>query len=166
MGEVTGQGDERSWRSADSAGAIYGTVAAMAVIAGSARKTGTREVLVLTVGTLFVFWVTHVYADALEHHLRHARRLDHRAIRAAMGAEWPLITGPAPSLVCLALGALGLFKHEFTIRLALWVGVTQLFCWGIAFARRQRWNWPVAMTAGVANALCGVAIVLLELLVH
>ena len=153
-------------RASDSAGAIYGTIVAMAMIAAGAHGTGVDRLLVVTVATLCVFWIAHVYATALEHHLRAARRLDWAAIKRAMAEEWPLVTGPLPCLVVLFLGALGIFEQQTTIRLALWIGVVQLVGWGVMFARRQQWGWLTAVTAGIVNAICGVAIVVLEVLIH
>ncbi|WP_433158346.1 hypothetical protein [Kribbella sp. CA-247076] len=153
-------------RSSDSAGAIYGTIVAMAMIAAGAHGTGLGRLLLVTLATLCVFWIAHVYAAALEHHLRAAQRLDWAAIRRAMAEEWPLVTGPLPCLAVLALGALGLLGETVTIRLALWIGILQLLGWGITFARRQRWSWPTALTAGLVNTACGIAIVVLEVLIH
>jgi hypothetical protein len=153
-------------RSPDTAGAIYGTIAAMAVIAGSARDPAHGRVLVLTVATLAVFWLAHVYAHALAHHLRGTRRLDCPAISAAMVEERALLEGALPLLVLLASGWIGLLDERFAVTLALWAGVVQLVVWGVAYARRQRWAWPMAATAGVVNGAFGLVIVALEVLVH
>jgi hypothetical protein len=156
------------WRAfaPDTAGAIYGTIAAMAVIAGSAADPSHAKPLSLTVATLFVFWLAHVYAQALSHHLRGARRLEWSAVRTAMAEERPLLEGPLPLLAVLALGAVGVLDGHLSIRLALWLGVAQLVAWGVLYARRQRWGWATAVTAGVVNGVFGLLIVLLEVVVH
>ena len=102
-----------------TAGAIYGTIAAMAVIAGTAADPSHAKPLSLTVATLFVFWLAHVYAQALSHHLRGARRLEWSVVREAMVEERPLLEGPLPLLVVLALGALEVIDNHLAIRLAL-----------------------------------------------
>ena len=158
--------DERRADPSDSAGAIYGTIAAMAVIASGAQDADIGRLLVVTVGTLCVFWLAHVYADALSHHLRGAHHLDVAAIRGAMVREWPLISGPVPMLVVLALGAFDVIAPATSIRLALWVGVLQLLGWGFAYARRRDWGWSVAFTAGALNAAFGLLIVGLEVIIH
>jgi hypothetical protein len=150
----------------DTAGAIYGTIAAMAVIAGAARHPSHGRVLALTVATLVVFWLAHVYAHALAHHLRGAKRLDWPVIRAAMAEERTMLEAPALLLLVLALGGVGLLDGHLAVRLALWTGVAQLVAWGIAYARRQRWGWPTAVTAGVVNGTFGHLIVVLEVLIH
>src|SRR4029450_8592044 len=100
------------WRmfAPDTAGAIYGTIAAMAVIAGTARDPARAEALWLTVAPLFVFWLAHVYAQPLSHHLRGERRPGWGAVLTAMDEERPLLEGPVPLLVLLALGELGVLE--------------------------------------------------------
>ena len=150
MAEATARDSRwRAFRAPDTAGAIYGTIAAMAVIAGAARDPSHGRVLALTVATLVVFWLAHVYAHALAHHLRGAKRLD-----------WPVITA------ALALGGTGLLDAHLAVRLALWAGVAQLVAWGVAYARRQHWGWPTALTAGAVNGTFGLLIVALEVLIH
>ena len=150
----------------DTAGAIYGTIAAMAVIAGTASSDSHAKPLSLTVATLAVFWLAHVYAQALSHHLRGARRLEWSVVREAMVEVRPLLEGPLPLLVVLALGAFQAIDNHLAIRLALWLGVAQLLTWGVLYARRQRWSWPTAITAGVVNSLFGLLIVILEVVIH
>ena len=154
------------FRAPESAGAIYGTIAAMAVIAGTAKSSEHGEALGLTIATLLVFWLAHVYAHALAHHLRGARRLDWSVVRAAMAEEWSLLQGPVPLLVLLTLGELGVVRERQAVRLALWLGVVELVTWGVLYARRQRWSWVTALTAGAVNGLFGLVIVVLEVVVH
>lgn len=157
---------QRTGRASASAGAIYGTIASMAVVAGGAKYTAVGRLLLVTVMTLAIFWLAHVYANTLAHHLNVAEGLDWRAVRRAMAEEWPLVTGPLPALALLALGAFDVVPDRRAIGLMLWCGVAQLLGWGIAFARRQRWGWPVALTAGAVNATFGIVIVILEVLIH
>jgi hypothetical protein len=118
------------------------------------------------VATLFVFWLAHVYAQALSHHLRGAKRLDWSVVTRAMVEERPLLEGPLPILAVVALGTFGVLELRQSIRLALWLGVVELVSWGILYARRQRWSWPTALTAGAINGCFGLAIVILEVAVH
>ena len=156
------------WRvfAPDTAGAIYGTIAAMAVIAGAARDPYHGKALGLTVATLLVFWLAHVYAQTLSHHLRGERAPGWGAMVEAMAEERPLLEGPVPLLVVLGLGELGLLEGHLAVRLALWLGVTELVLWGILYSRRQHWNWLTSLTAGAVNGLFGLLIVVLEVIVH
>jgi hypothetical protein len=169
MTETTGAAQRRRWtlfRGPDDAGAIYGTLAAMAVIAGAAGSKAHGPVLALTIATLAVFWLAHVYAAALAHHLQAARRLHWPIIRAAMVEESSLLKGPVPMLVLLAIARVGLIDELLARRLALWAGVAQLVGWGVAYAHHQRWGWPTAVVAGLVNGAFGLIIVVLEVLIH
>jgi hypothetical protein len=166
MSEATARPSRWKLLAPDTAGAIYGTIAAMAVIAGAAGSSSHAKPLSLAVATLFVFWLAHVYAQTLSHHLRGAKRLEWEAVKTAMAEERPLLEGPLPLLALLALGATGVLEERTAIRLALWLGVVELLVWGILYARRQQWSWFAAVVAGVVNGLLGLLIVILEVVVH
>ena len=89
----------------------------MAVIAGTAADPGHGKALWLTLATLAVFWLAHVYAQTLSHHLKGAKRLEWPAVKAAMVEEQPLLEGPVPMLVVLALGTGGLIDQDLAWRL-------------------------------------------------
>lgn len=157
---------QESHRTSDSAGAIYGTIVAMATIAAGAHSANIDRLVLITFANLFIFWVAHVYAATLSHHLRASRWLDWGAIKLAMAEEWPLVTGPLPCMIVLALGSLDVLADKNAVRIALWIGVVQLLGWGISFARRRQWGWTASLISGAVNALCGLGIVALEVLIH
>jgi hypothetical protein len=150
----------------DSAGAIYGSMAAAAVIAASGRHLPPGRVLALTLITLLTFWLAHVYAQVLAHHLRGATRPRWDIVVAAMVEEWPMVAAPVPAMAVLLLGAVGLLDEHRAVNLALWVGVAQLVGWGIALARRQQWSWPIALASGAINGVFGVVVIGLKAFVH
>jgi hypothetical protein len=144
----------RGWQG-DTAGAIYGTIVATAVIAGTARHRPPGRVLALTLATLVVFWLAHVYAAALSPYLRGATRLRWATVTGALAEEQPMLAAPAPSLLLLLLGALGVLGDQLAENLALWAGVAQLVGWGATYARLQGWRWHVALVAGAVNGMLG-----------
>jgi hypothetical protein len=150
---------------ANPRGAIYGTIVASAVIAATAAG-GKSPGLILgaTVATLLVFWLAHVYAEFLDHGLRHGSS-DLKVLAAIMGQELSMLAAPALSILLL-LGAVGLLDEELAVRLALWSGVVQLFGWGIDVGRRRGGAWPAALLAGLVNGAFGLVIVVLEVLLH
>ncbi len=147
-------------------GAIYGTIAAMAVIAGAARYESDAEIFGLTVITLLVLWLAHVYAETLAHHLRHRGTPAWGEVVAAMNKERTMLEGPAPMLLILALGGVGILDDDLALTLALWTGTAQLVIWGITYARRLHWGWLTAIGVGLVNGAFGLIIVLLEVIVH
>src|SRR5215510_4058416 len=121
---------QESHHTSDSAGAIYGTIVAMATIAAGAHTAPLDRLVLITAANLFIFWIAHVYAATLSHHLRATKWLDLAAVKRAMAEEWPLVTGPLPCLIVLTLGTFDVLTDEHAVRIALWIGVVQLFGWG------------------------------------
>lgn len=96
------------WSASDASGAIYGMIAASAVIAATARHQPPERVLALTVA---IFWLAHVYAEVLSHHLRGATRpRGPSSPRDRQGA--PDAGAPPLSLLLLLGGAVGLLDES------------------------------------------------------
>jgi hypothetical protein len=151
---------------ANPAGAIYGTILVTAVIAAAAAHGESALTIEITaVVTVLIFWLAHVYSEVIAHRLKH-NRLDWSAIPKIMVDELPMLEGPAPALVLLLLGALGVFRERLAIDLALAAGVVQLVLWGVDVARQAGWSWPKAVAAGIVNGGFGAIIILLKALLH
>ena len=165
-GMTTPPSRRRRWSASDASGAIYGTIAATAVIGASVRHQPPGRILALTVATLVILWLAHVYAEALSHHLRGATRPRWAIVVAAMVEERPMLVAPALSLLLLLLGVVDLLDEHVAVNLALWAGVAQLVGWGVTYARRQGWDWPPSLVAGVVNGAFGVVIIALEVFLH
>jgi hypothetical protein len=136
------------------------------VIAATAAGGKSADlILAATVATLLVFWLAHVYAEFLEHQVRHGSP-EWKALAAIMGRELSMLAAPALSILFLLLGALGLLDEGLAVRLALWNGVVQLVGWGIDVGRRRGRGWPVALLTGLINGTFGLVIIVLEVLLH
>jgi hypothetical protein len=167
---MAGQLMRSGWRArqhANLSGAIFGVITAAAVIAAAAgHDAPLEEILTGTVVTLVVFWLAHVYAEVVAHHISGRHRPSLSAVRAAMVAELPVLEGPMLSLLLLLAGVLGLLEHDTAINLALWAVVAQLVAWGVAYARQQGWPWLGAAVAGAVNGSLGVIVIVLKALIH
>jgi hypothetical protein len=151
---------------ANPRGAIYGTIVASAVIAAAAAAGKSPDrILAITVATLLVFWLAHVYAHLLDHQVRHDRTR-WQVLASIMIQELSMVAAPALSILFLLLGTLGVLNEPQAVRLALWTGVVQLFGWGIEAGRRRGRAWPAALLAGLINGVFGVVIIILEVLLH
>jgi hypothetical protein len=150
---------------ANPRGAVYGTIVASAVIAATGVHEPPGRTLAVTVATLVVFWIAHVYADVLDHGLRHGG-FDLGVVGGIAGRELSMLVAPALSILFLLLGALGVLDEALAVRLALWNGVAQLVGWGTDIGRRRGQAWPAALLTGLVNGAFGVVIILLEVLLH
>jgi len=156
-----------SWfRNLDTASAIYGTITATAVIGAGAKYVPLENILILTIATLLILWVAHVYTQSLGHHLQGGTQLRWATVREAIADESPMLFAPLPSMLFLLLGIVGLLDDHTAARLAIWIGMAQLVAWGIIYARRQGWSWRAASLAGAVNGAFGLIIVILEVVLH
>jgi len=150
------------------AGAIYGTVLVTAVEVGEwadPNVTPLEGVISLLVTTL-VFWIAHVYADTVAARFHEGRRSWHLEFVDKAAHEWPLVESGVPAMLALLLGALGVLSRNTAFALAAWMGVASLFVWGLVIARREHARLRMVLLTGVVNALFGLAIVGLKLLIE
>ncbi len=151
------------------AGAIYGTILVMSVVAGVSAATESRATtaLIAAVVTSFVFWLAHVYADTLAAHLTlREHTLDRSRLRAVASEDWPMVQAVVPPGVCLMLGVLGVVSDDAAVLLALGAGVVALAVWGAATARRSGASPAGVVIAAGVNVALGLVLVGLKLLVH
>jgi positive regulator of sigma E activity len=150
------------------AGAIYGTILVTALVAGLSEDEDydAAEILVSVVATAIVFWLAHVYARALADRLGGDRRPAREITRSALAAEWPLMQSAALPCAALLLGVAGVWSRNVAVTVAISLGVASLFAFGFLFARRLHRGLGGAVVTGAVNALAGVTIVVLKILIH
>ena len=112
--------------------------------------------------TVVVFWLAHVYAHALAWSLDANETFSRRGLRPIARKEWPLLQAAVVPSFALLAGGIGLIATQTAYWIAIGYGVVMLISWGLVFARQERLS-PIATCAVVfANALFGLAIVLLK----
>src|SRR5262245_26941351 len=107
------------------AGAIYGTILVLAVIAGLSEddEISAGALLAATLTTSSVFWVAHVYADVLAERASGMPGTTVQLIRSAAGREWPLIEASLAPSAPLLLAAVGAFSRGTAVTIALVIGL-------------------------------------------
>ena len=154
---------EAQWRPSP-AGAIYGQILATAVLAGLSEDEGlsSRELFAGVAVTTVVFWLAHVYAQAVAKRLGMKRALSLSEVRDVALEEWPMVEAATPTLVALALGWAGALSKDTSVTLGIGLGVAGLMAWGFVIARRSGMS-PLGTLGAVAlNAAFGLAIVVLK----
>src|SRR5262245_16297181 len=151
----------------DYAAAIYGSIIATAVI-GALRETDAtaRELAVDVAATMVVFWVAHTWAAVAGERIHLGHRLSGARVRALALEEWPMVEAGFGPLLVLFLGWLGVIAEDTAAKIALAVGIVQLFAWGFVLGRRVYETWLGALLAGLSNGLLGLLMVALEIAVH
>ncbi len=160
------------WRHWGTPSAIYGTVVYSSLIAAasveSAGHQSAIKILLFAVITVVVFWLAHVFADALAYH-GDADRPDVKlrdSLGHAMFESSGMLEAAVVPSIPLVLSAFGLMPVGTAITTALWLAVAMLAVLGfLAFAVRDHRVWARIVGSGV-TALFGVSVVLLEAALH
>jgi hypothetical protein len=148
------------------AGAIYGTLLVMALLAVEPEDDPPEKVAATVAGTMLAFWLAHVYAHTLATRLRAGVGPSWAHLREEMAHEWPLVQSALPALGALLLAAAGLFATGTAIAIGLTLGMVELFAWGVVLGRRQGVGYGRAILVGAIDCSFGLVIVVLETLVH
>ena len=80
--------------------------------------------------TVVVFWLAHVYSQALAHSVSTGNRITGGELRGLAVHEWPLLQSAILPLLFVVLGAAGLFERATALWLAVGSGVASLVVWG------------------------------------
>ncbi|KAA9110217.1 hypothetical protein [Microbacterium rhizomatis] len=148
--------------------AIYGLILVSGMIVISAQVQGQPWAAFFTVlVTVVVFWIAHVYSQALALYARH--RANHnlwRAIGDAMYKARGMLVVSVPALVLLLAGSAEVVDDELALTTALVVNVVLLALVGwIAVARWSTSFW--ARTGGaLLTAAFGLVLTVLKAFVH
>ena len=147
---------------------VYGQILTISVVAELSEdsQAGSTEIFFSVLLTMVVFWLAHVYAEAVAVRLDRAEPLTWREVRAMMGEEWPMMRAAIPPLLALALAWAGVVSERSGINLALGLGIVALLGWGWVIARRSNLSRLGTVASVAVNGLFGLAIVALKIIVH
>lgn len=144
------------------AGAIYGQIVVLSVVAAleiHERAPATQTLAAVAV-TLVVLWLAHLYADTLAHGggWAHAAGVARR--------ELPMVVVAVPTLLVLALGAVGALSRRHSVAASIAVGAVILFGLAAGEARRRGSSATDSLGVGAVAVALGLAIVALKTLFH
>ena len=149
---------------------VYGLilVSGLVATAGSAG-TPAGKTLLLTVITVAVFWLAHVYAGAVAAHGTidaAGARLGLRAsIRRAIIKSRGMLAATLAPAIALLLGALGVLTDSAATWDALWVCVAALGAVGFLAFRRKGVNFGYCALGALATASFGVVIIIAKVVI-
>jgi len=159
-----------SWRGGGNgnfAAAVYGSILAAGVVASlDVADVTTGAMTVSLAGTMLVFWLAHVWSEAIADRMQDPRPYSWRRVRAVSAWHWPMVQAAAGPLAALLLADVGVWQRDTAVTLALLVSVAQLVGWGVAVGRRTFGSWPAALLSGAVDGLLGVALIVLKSFVH
>ena len=105
------------WLPANAARAIYGQILVTSLVGALSEDSDidAEYILVSVGGTMLVFWLAHVYAEAISRGLVAGRHVSWAEVRGLAAGEWPLVQAAFPTAIVLALGALGAFSTQTAV---------------------------------------------------
>jgi hypothetical protein len=151
-------------RPSDYTGAIYGSLLAASVVAGtSPGQTPPQplELSLLLLATGIVFWLAHVYAQLGGDRLA-GTFLSLNEVRVAGAREWPIVQAAVPPALAAFIGALLGLSDSGAAWLALLVAVAGQLGWALYAAARAGATRRVMIASGAVNLVLGLLIVLLK----
>jgi hypothetical protein len=116
---------------ANVAGAIYGQILVTSFVAALSEvvDVDAGEIFTSLLVTMLVFWLAHVYADAVAQRLEREDSLTWREVWSIAKYEWPGLQAAVPALVAVGLGWAGALSTLTAVRLAIALGVVALLAW-------------------------------------
>ncbi|MFG6196240.1 hypothetical protein [Nonomuraea sp. JJY05] len=158
-------GTEGDQERTEVAGAVYGSLLAASVVAGSAvdgTPLHAGDLVVVLICTGVVFWLAHVYARVVS---GGTRPLTWQRLRTAGRHDWPVAQASFPPAIGAAFASsLGLSDKAATW-VALVVAVVSQAAWAVAAAVTARATARVVALSGAANLALGLAIIALKTLI-
>jgi hypothetical protein len=144
--------------------AVYGLILYSALIAGvSDDSTDTGVVLLVSVLSLIIFFIAHVFAHTLSDHGEHGFW---RALEGGVSESAGMLYAAIPSTLALIAGVVTRMDADDSVGLALLVATLVLGALGYsAYARRGAGTF-VRIVGAVGTAILGFAIMLLNYAVH
>ena len=156
------------WRAVFSPPFIYSTIIVSAVIIVADDFESDLELFEVTLGTVVVVWIGHVFSETVAKgfnvHPRPTplRQLFHDALVDSVGV---LVAAVLP-LIFLLLGVFGVLNEYFAYWLSLGISVVALGVVGWMLLAHRGSRWPLRLVGALATAALGVVVVALKALVH
>ena len=167
VSELHGGQDTRFGRGPGAvAGAVYGLVSIIAIIAGASHfDDSAGRVFAFAVVSSVVIWSVHVYASILAEsgsELAPWRSVLIAGVRHEIG----IVEGVFIPLLILLLGAIGWVEDGRAIAWSMWSGVVLLVLIPLFWLRRTGRSWARSLVASGACGLLGLALTWMKVLLH
>ena len=148
----------------DYAGAIYGSLLAASVVAGTGpgqEPPHPGQLMALLLATGVVFWLSHVYAHLVGEGSS-GPLLSLPKLRVAARRDWPIVQAAVPPAAAVGIGVLLGLSDAGAAWLALAVAVGSQLGWALYVAAKAGVTRGGMVVTGVINLFLGLLIVLLK----
>ncbi|CAN5542786.1 hypothetical protein [Microbacterium sp.] len=145
---------------------VYGVVLVTALIAVGWDDDTDLEVLIFVIGTVFVFWLAHIYAAVVASRAAETPPSLRTALALGIRHTYGMLVAMLIPAFLLWLAVIDVVEEYTAYYLALGSGVVTLAVIGYANAARNRspWYWRVAGV--LATTALGLLVIVLSIIVH
>jgi hypothetical protein len=145
---------------------VYGIVLVTALIAVGWEDDTDFEVLVFVVGTVFVFWLAHIYAAVVASRAAQPPLVLRTALVRGIRHTYGMLVAMLIPALLLWLGVIEVIEEYTAYYLALGSGVVMLALIGYANAARNRSPWYWRVGGVVSTTALGLLVIVLSIVVH
>ena len=117
-------------------------------------------------GSALVFWLAHWWSEVVGTQISVGAGFGRRDVLVVARREWPLVEAALVPTLLLALAWAGVWSRETGAELALAAAVLQIIGWALVAGRRAGWTWLCTVVFAAGQATLGVALLLLERVIH
>jgi hypothetical protein len=143
-------------------GIITGTVVCAAVIAaGAGYASSTAQLVGAMVGTVFVYWLAHMHAEAIGGAVSEGHH-PFVAVRRALAHTWTIAAASLLPVVVLLVAELAGADLKDAAWIALWATVALLAFYSFVAGRRGGLGIPGSMACALAGVALGLLVTLLK----
>jgi positive regulator of sigma E activity len=145
---------------------VYGIVLVTALIAVGWDDDTDLEVLVFVVGTVFVFWLAHIYAAVVASRAVETPVVLRTAVARGIRHTYGMLVAMLIPALLLSLAVIELVEEYTAYYLALGSGIVILALIGYANAARNRSPWYWRLAGVLITTGLGLLVIVLSIIVH
>jgi hypothetical protein len=144
------------------AGAVYGSLLAGSVVAGTSPLEGAPtlgELVALLLVSGLVFWLAHVYARVIGDRVTSGAALTWALVRSVARHEWPLVEAAIGPCIVAALVTLFGGTALAATWSALIAAIVGQVGWAVLAARRTGLSTALVIVSAAVNLLLGLILI-------
>ncbi len=145
---------------------VYGIVLVTALIAVGWEDETDFDVLVFVVGTVFVFWLAHIYASVVASRGSDEPMGLRASILSGIGHTKGMLVAMLIPAALLGLAVVDVVEEYTAYYLALGSGIILLALIGYANAARNGSSWGWRVAGILSTTLLGALVIVLSIIVH
>src|SRR3954451_1464662 len=122
--------------------------------------------IVIVAVTGLVFALAHGWSDAIARSTQRREALRLEVLTESIRQEWPMVEAVGPSVLALAVAAVGVYSTNTGLWAATVANVVLLFAWGAVLSELANGTRVQVFVGGLETSTLGLVLVALKALVH